>query len=90
MAAPTTDTIAGRLAYANELAQLAFHEMLVNKTFSDPDATETLLYVAAERAVDELLVDAQWEKAKAELDRLQSIDADFEGDHHVYPAGVGR
>ena len=69
------------LIRANREAQMAFHEM-ISKVYHVPtedeptrtvpaysitDAPETLAYVAAERAVDELLVNLQWEKAKAEL-----------------------
>lgn len=82
--------IATRLFEAHAAAQAAFHRMLVDGVFSDPDDERTKAYVAAERLVDSILVDAQWDKAKDALDALQAADNDFAGDHHVYPAGVGR
>lgn len=78
-----------RLYEAGTVAQHAFHEMLEARCYSDPDDPRTRAYVAAERLVDELLVEAQWEKAKAELDRLQAIDIEelAKGDHF---AGMPR
>ncbi len=86
-----TDTDREALAAANRLAQRAFHTMLVAGCHGDPEDSRTRAYVAAERLVDELLADAQWEKSKAAMDELQRADLDAEkSDHHVYPAGVGR
>lgn len=65
------------LTRAHERAQRRFHDMLEGKKYSDPKARETRLYVEAERLVDELLVNLQWEQAKAEMDRLQSSDHDY-------------
>lgn len=73
-----------RLAAAHTAAQRAFGAMMRTRSFSDPDAPETKAYVAAERLVDSILVDAQWEKAKAELDRLQMADLEEMGDHFRY------
>ena len=72
-------TTATRLARAHEAAQAAFHDMLTEGAFPDPDHPLTRAYVAAERLVDSILVGAQWERAKTELDRLQA------GDHFRYP-----
>ena len=78
-----------RLFEAHTAAQHRFHEMLVAGCYSDPDDPRTKAYVAAERLVDSILVDAQWEKAKAELDRLQMADIEelARGDHF---AGMAR
>lgn len=75
---------ATRLFEANAAAQRRFHDMLVLGCYSDPDAPETRAYVAAERLVDSILVDAQWEKSQAELDALAA------GEHFLRPAEVGR
>lgn len=73
---------ATRLHEAHEAAQIAFRAMLNARAYSDPGHPLTRAYVAAERLVDSILVDAQWEKARAEMDRLQA------GDHFRYAEHV--
>src|SRR5687768_15062166 len=63
----TTDIdTAALLAEANAHAQRRFHAMLEAKTYSDPEAPETIAYIQAERIIDDLLGEAQWEASKAE------------------------
>jgi len=68
------------LAEANEYSQRCFRAMLNAKAYGDPNAPETRAYVLSERIMDMLL---------QQLQRPVEIE-DFVGDHHVYPAGVGR
>lgn len=83
----TTDIdTAALLAEANAYAQRRFAAMLDAKTYSDPEAPETRAYVQAERVIDDLLGEAQWEKSKAEFDALQTADL-AAGDHY---AGMPR
>lgn len=82
------DRTAAALDVAHGRARRAFLEMLYTRTYSDPNHPLTKAYVAAERVVDELLVAAQGEAAFAAMDALVAEDA--AGDHHFYPAGVGR
>ena len=63
-------------------AQSAFHAMIEAGVYSDPNAPETRAYVEAERALDVLLAGAQAIYARR--------DNPMDGDHHVYPNGVGR
>lgn len=67
----------GLLERAHARAQRRLHVMVERRTFSDWSARETRLYVQAERLVDSLLVEADWERSKAELDHLQTIDHDW-------------
>lgn len=68
---------ATRLDRANDAAQTAFHDMLTAGVFPDPDHTLTRAYVQSERLVDSILVDAQWEKAKAKLDAAIAADPEY-------------
>lgn len=68
------------LRAAQAAAQAAFHDMLEKQSYAMPDHPATKRYIAAERVVDSLLGYAQ---DMMEADRLA-------GDHHIYPAGVGR
>jgi hypothetical protein len=79
-----------RLKDAHAEAQAAFHVMVDAKVYGNPNAPETRAYRTAERLVDVLIADAQWEVAESELAAVIAADPDFAGDHHVYPAGVGR
>lgn len=72
---------ATRLVRANDAAQAAFHDMLTEGVFPDPEHPLTRRYVAAERLVDSILVDAQWERSKAELDVAIA-------EHYLFPEGV--
>lgn len=75
----TTD----RIRQANDEAQARFRTMLDAGTLADPNAPETRAYVSAERTMDALIVDAQWERSKAALDALQAADDRSLGDHFV-------
>jgi hypothetical protein len=72
---------AALLAEANAHAQRRFHAMLEAKVFGDPENPLTRQYVLAERVVDDLLGEAQWEASKAAMDEAQA------GDHY---AGMAR
>ena len=72
-----------RDAQAN--AQARFHDMLDAGVHSLPDHPLTIAYEAAERYVDALLAVGQ---AKVEADARRVTVRD--GDHHIYPAGVGK
>ena len=76
------------LAQAHREAQRRFAEMLDAQAYGDPNHPLTLAYVSAERVVDAMLGDAQWERSKAELDALQLADLLADpGDHY---AGMPR
>ena len=60
-------------------AQTAFKAMIDAGTYGDPNAPETQAYTEAEREVDHRLAEARWAFRNA-----------ADGDHHVYPAGVGK
>lgn len=77
--------IASRLFEAHTAAQFRFREMLIAGCYSDANDPRTIAYIVAERLVDSILVDAQ---GKAAQDGLDAALAD--GDHFVFPAGVGR
>lgn len=72
---------ATRLHEAHAWAQRRFHEMLEAGVYGDPNAPETLDYIEAERRVDDMLRDAQWEQARDGLDLAL-------GDHFVYPVAA--
>lgn len=74
------------LQWANAIAQLRFKRMLDHGVYGDPTAPATVAYVAAERRVDDLLRNAQWERAKAELDATIAAETAAElaaGDHYA-------
>lgn len=71
----------GLLDRAHARAQRRFRAMVDHHAFPIPSAPETRLYVQAERLVDALIDEAQWEQVKAEMDEL--IRADMEQDSHV-------
>ena len=48
--------------------------MLDARSYDDPEAPETRAYVAAERAIDELLVEMQGRRAFAETDAALTAD----------------
>ena len=73
-----------RDAQAN--AQGRFHEMLEAGVHSLPDHPLTIAYEAAERYVDALLAVGQ-AYVEAEARRVRQPRS---GDHHIYPAGVGK
>lgn len=59
---------------ANAEAQARFRAMLDAGTLAQPDAPETMGYVRAERVVDALIGDAQWEAAQAAIEALRAED----------------
>jgi hypothetical protein len=65
---------------AQAAAQSAFHDMLDAQAYAMPDHQLTKRYVAAERVVDSLLGYVQ------DMTEAQRQN----GDHHIYPRGVGR
>jgi hypothetical protein len=65
---------------AQAAAQSAFHDMLDAQAYAMPDHQLTKRYVAAERVVDSLLGYAQ------DMTEAQRQN----GDHHIYPRGVGK
>ncbi len=72
-----------RLMKAHSAAQAAFHAMVVENVQADWEHPLTKTYLAAERVVDDIMIDLRWERTNADLDAAL-------GDHHIYPAGVGR
>lgn len=84
---PDTDRL---LEQAHEVAQQRFRVMLEAKCYADPEDHRTQAYQAAERIVDAIVVTAQWEKSKEELDALITADRENDlavGDHF---AGMPR
>ena len=75
-----------RIADANERAQDAFRAMLEAGVYGLPDHPLTIAYTAAERLVD-ALIDAEQARIEAEGRQLKPRTT---GDHHIYPAGVGK
>lgn len=61
-----------RIVAAWDKAQLAFRAMLTAGVYGDPKAPETRAYTEAERALDWELLQARWERSKAEMDVLIS------------------
>lgn len=74
------------LINANFHAQGCFRAMLDAGTYSDPNAPETKAYIAAERAIDELLVDLQGHRAFAETDAVMSADNPTGASYHDWQA----
>lgn len=60
----------------NAEAQLAFARMLAAGTLADPNAPEVLEYRAAERAMDEAIVDLQGLTAQRDLDHVMLTSED--------------
>ena len=63
-----------RIADAWDQAQGAFRAMLDAGVYADPDAVETMTYIAAERYLDGLLIEARWGRSRAALDALIAAD----------------
>lgn len=66
------------LERAHARAQRRLRAMVVADVYADPEAPETRLYVQSERLVDSLLIEATWEKRKAELDALIAHDLEYD------------
>lgn len=64
------------LQKANRRAQRRLRAMIVARRYGY-DTREAQLYVQAERLVDELQVQAEWEATKAEFDLLMAQDHDY-------------
>jgi hypothetical protein len=67
-------------------AQQCFVAMLDARSYDDPQAPETLAYIAAERAIDELLVEMQGRRAFAETDAVLSGDNPDGASYHDWQA----
>lgn len=66
----------GIIVKAHARAQRRLRAMVHAKSYGDPEAAETRLYVQSERLVDALLIEAAWEQTKGELDALILDDMD--------------
>lgn len=68
----------GLLGKADQRAQRRFHAALgayfATGSWATPEAS---LYLEGERLVDGLRIEADWERTKAEMDALQSMDHDY-------------
>ena len=67
----------GILDRANRRAQRRLRNLVVARTYSDMGSRESRLYTQAERLVDSLQVEADWERSKAALDALMTADHDY-------------
>lgn len=67
----------GLLTRANRRAQRRLRALIIARTYSDMDSRESRLYTQAERLVDTLQVESEWEREKAEFDLLLAQDHDF-------------
>lgn len=72
-----TDIVLDLIEEAHAVAQRCFGEMVRARSYADPKHPATIAYIRAERAVDVLIANAQTAQS-------------WRGDHHVYPAGVGK
>lgn len=65
------------LQKANRRAQRRLRQLVIARTYSDMESRESRLYTQAERLVDDLQVQAEWEATKAEFDALMVEDHDY-------------
>jgi hypothetical protein len=65
------------LQKANRRAQRRLRNLVIARTYGDLESRESRLYTQAERLVDELQVQAEWEATKAEFDLLMAQDHDY-------------
>lgn len=80
--------ITERIRQANAEAQERFRTMLAAGTLADPDAVETRAYTSAERTLDHLILDAQFDAVMGTFghciaDEVPDVDL---GNHFVFPA----
>lgn len=73
------DTDLAAIEAAHAEAQQRFAAMVRANAYADPQAPETIAYIRAERHVDDLLANAQWEASQRALAEA------FRGDHYIRP-----